>query len=236
MKHVIQSARSFRQIFWSWSFFDLMMHHVASYCGLRVIDHCHFVAESWCFLVVFRCWTSRRKLASRPCFIVHDLHMTWSHFLKFLWSRVATSFQLSIDVFFFIIFLFPSLLCFPTGRGPCLEQIPTSELSDFDGLRKERVHDLSGSSVSLHGWASPSHRLRPGRLLVYEHLGGGDVFNRLQKCTCDNAGSSVYSLFEQHFERRFDISNWFWRAQLRCLGVHHRFGSVHSYYLHCLLQ
>eukprot|EP00434_Breviolum_minutum_P001801 symbB.v1.2.001594.t1/scaffold88.1/size340390/29 len=26
----------------------------------------------------------------------------------------------------------------------------------------------------------------PGRLLVYEHLGGGDVFNRLQKCTCDN--------------------------------------------------
>lgn len=40
---------------------------------------------------------------------------------------------------------------------------------------------------------------------MYEHLGGGDVFNRLQKCTCDNAGSSVYSLFEQHFERRFDI-------------------------------
>lgn len=60
-------------------------------------------------------------------------------------------------------------------------------------------------SSKLHGWASPSHRLRPGRLLVYEHLGGGDVFNRLQKCTCDNAGSSVYSLFEQDLERRFEI-------------------------------
>lgn len=61
------------------------------------------------------------------------------------------------------MFVFP--VFFLTGRGPCLEQIPTSELSDFDGLRKERVHDLSGwapSSVSLHGgrWvgavASPS--------------------------------------------------------------------------------
>ena len=56
---------------------------------------------------------------------------------------------------------------------------------------------------SSTGWASPSHPLRPGRLLVYEHLGGGDVFNRLQKCTCDNAGSSV--CFEQHLEQRFDI-------------------------------
>lgn len=49
-----------------------------------------------------------------------------------------------------LMFSFSSSFCFhlycvfPTGRGPCLEQIPTSELSDFDGLRKERVHDLSG--------------------------------------------------------------------------------------------
>ena len=28
---------------------------------------------------------------------------------------------------------------------------------------------------------------RPQRLLVYEHLGGGDVFRRLQKCAVDNA-------------------------------------------------
>lgn len=106
-----------------------------------------------------------------------------------------------ISVFVFLLFFLP-------GRGPCLEQIPTSELSDFDGLRKERVHDLSGGLTESRWSRCRCHRLnplRPGRLLVYEHLGGGDVFNRLQKCTCDNAGSSVYSLFEQHLQQRFDI-------------------------------
>ena len=101
-----------------------------------------------------------------------------------------------ISVFVFLLFFLP-------GRGPCLEQIPTSELSDFDGLRKERVHDLSGGLTESRWSRCRCHRLnplRPGRLLVYEHLGGGDVFNRLQKCTCDNAGSSVYSLFEQDLE------------------------------------
>ena len=109
-----------------------------------------------------------------------------------------------------IFFLHPDLCSVSpvllTGRGTCLEQIPTSELSDFDGLRKERVHNLSGASpVAVVAVLFHRFRLRPGRLLVYEHLGGGDVFNRLQKCTCDNAGSSVYSFFEQHLQQRFDI-------------------------------
>lgn len=158
-----------------------MMHHVASYCGLRVIDHCHFVAESWCFLVVFRCWTSRRKLASRPCFTVHDLHI----------DMVALS-QLPLVKASLYCVCFPPLFWQEEVR--VLSKFRHPNLVILMGFAK------NGSMTSvewiprskLHGWASPSHRLRPGRLLVYEHLGGGDVFNRLQKCTCDNAGSSVF--------------------------------------------
>lgn len=193
-----------------------MLHHVASYHGLRVLNHFQFIAQRsiyfslpalenwppfgspmafsslWCFLVVFRCWTSRRKLASRPCFIVHDLHMTWSHFLKFLWSRWHLHFNYSA-LFFFIIFFFLQIsLCFFVWQEEVrvLSKFRHPNLVILMGFAKNGSM-TSVDEPSSTGWASPSHPLRPGRLLVYEHLGGGDVFNRLQKCTCDNAGSSV---------------------------------------------
>lgn len=154
--------------------FDFMLHHVASYHGLRVLNHFQFIAQrsiyfslpalgnwapfgfpQWLFLlcdVSSSCLGAERAGGSWLRGLVSSYMictLTWSHFLKFLWSRVATSFSIVNWCFLFHHFFSPDLycvspVCFLTGRGACLEQIPTSELSDFDGLRKERVHDLSG--------------------------------------------------------------------------------------------
>lgn len=134
MKHVIQSSREnlvrlfdFDRIWplccimlhlttaWGFSIISDSLHKDQSTSlflrwgtGLPLVPPMSF--SSLCFLVVFRCWTSRRKLASRrSCFIAHDSHMTWSHFLKFLRSSRQLHFNWH---FFFHHFVSRSLFLY----------------------------------------------------------------------------------------------------------------------------
>eukprot|EP00913_Durusdinium_trenchii_P004695 g4360.t1 len=67
-----------------------------------------------------------------------------------------------------------------------------------DGTEIAVKADIAGIGVGrIHG-----RRCRPQRLLVYEHLGGGDVFRRLQRCAVDN----VPFTWRERISAAFDAS------------------------------